>query len=244
MFRRGPTGLPADPPLAAHGVQVSSFNNSFYFILNLIVKQSKELASHFLNLPPALQPQVLISSPYYRCIQTTAPIADALGLPIILDEGISEWHGRVSNGGENPVAADVDTLASMFPQIDANQSRNYTVLVPNSGETMKELFARISLALEKIISRYSESTSILICLHAAVNIMCGRALTGDHELKVHTGTASIGEYVRISDSMSLGNWKCIRNGDCSHLEEGEERDWEFGGDEPGADGNIQRATKL
>jgi len=59
-------------------------------------------------------------------------------------------------------------------------------------------------------------------------------------MDVHTGTASLGEYVRElgtgdSGTGELGTWKCIRNGDSSYLSGGEERNWWFDGDIPGDD---------
>jgi len=56
-------------------------------------------------------------------------------------------------------------------------------------------------------------------------------------LEVRTGTASLGEYIRQPDSTQ---WKCIRNGDTSFLEGGEERNWWFDGDIPGDDPEVTK----
>jgi len=50
-------------------------------------------------------------------------------------------------------------------------------------------------------------------------------------MDVHTGTASLGEYVR--STKGPGRWECVRNGDTSFLVNGEERNWWFDGDIPG-----------
>jgi hypothetical protein len=55
-------------------------------------------------------------------------------------------------------------------------------------------------------------------------------------MDVHTGTASLGEYVR--DKKDPGRWTCVRNGDTSFLENGEERNWWFDGDIPGDDPEV------
>ncbi|KAG8961293.1 hypothetical protein FRC03_005551 [Tulasnella sp. 419] len=64
------TGLPRDPPLASYGVD-----------------QAKELANYFLSLPEDQRPTAIYSSPYYRCLQTAAPTAAALKLPLYVEHG-------------------------------------------------------------------------------------------------------------------------------------------------------------
>lgn len=79
----------------------------------------------------------------------------------------------------------------------------------------------------------------------------GRALTGDEEREVRVGTCSLSEYrrrkVEVVDEKKIdeaggkvdwrggrgvaGGWDMIRNGDCSFLKEGEERNWFFDGEE-------------
>ncbi|KAL4243532.1 Histidine phosphatase superfamily protein [Abortiporus biennis] len=75
------TGLPRDPPLAAYGVS-----------------QAEELAQHFLSLPEDERPTIIFSSPYYRCLQTARPVSKALGLPIYVEHGLSEWYSPTNLG--------------------------------------------------------------------------------------------------------------------------------------------------
>lgn len=49
----------------------------------------------------------------------------------------------------------------------------------------------------------------------------GRALVGDDELDIRSGTCSVGKYVRQGDGV-VGQWDQTMNGDCSMLEKGEE----------------------
>lgn len=65
-----PTGRPRDPVLTAHGVD-----------------QVKKMAEFFRNLPENQRPQMIISSPYYRCVQTAGPTAEALDLDIHIEPG-------------------------------------------------------------------------------------------------------------------------------------------------------------
>lgn len=64
-----PTGIPSDPPLAAHGVV-----------------QARELAAHAVKLDPKVER--IYSSPFYRCLETINPLAEALDLPILPENGI------------------------------------------------------------------------------------------------------------------------------------------------------------
>jgi transcription factor C subunit 7 len=73
-----PTGIPADPILSEHGVE-----------------QAQELGVHIAkSVQP--RPQQILVSPYYRCLQTAIPTAHALGLPLCVEHGVSEWLGRPS----------------------------------------------------------------------------------------------------------------------------------------------------
>lgn len=65
-----PTGRPRDPVLTAHGID-----------------QVKLLGQHFAQLPADQRPQLIVSSPYYRCVQTSGPTAEQLGLDIHIEPG-------------------------------------------------------------------------------------------------------------------------------------------------------------
>lgn len=67
-----PTGVDSDPPLAVHGVA-----------------QANELAAYLAAQP--VRPQLILLSPFYRCVQTAEPIAEALDVPIVLERGVGEW---------------------------------------------------------------------------------------------------------------------------------------------------------
>ncbi|KAL2053234.1 hypothetical protein ABVK25_006559 [Lepraria finkii] len=108
-------------------------------------------------------------------------------------------------------------------------------------------------------------TAILICTHAASMIAIGRVLTGriPDDITVDdfkTFTCGISKFERRSLKQPkdetvggglgipkvkwksgrgvLGAWDCVVNGDCSHLEGGEERGWHFQGDEAFDDGDM------
>lgn len=74
-----PTGRPRDPVLTAHGID-----------------QVKQLADYFVSLPEEKRPQMIVSSPYYRCVQTSGPSAEKLGLDIHIEPGESLNEDRFS----------------------------------------------------------------------------------------------------------------------------------------------------
>ena len=65
-----PTGRPADPPLTAHGE-----------------RQAAELATYVAELDTT-PIRWIRTSPYYRCVQTIAPCATQLNLPVTCDIGL------------------------------------------------------------------------------------------------------------------------------------------------------------
>jgi len=68
-FYPHPTGIPADPALALHGVN-----------------QSKELSRHLSSLE--YQIDRVYSSPFYRCVQTIYPFVEEHDMEIYVDNGI------------------------------------------------------------------------------------------------------------------------------------------------------------
>lgn len=45
------------------------------------------MAKYFQNLPIEERPEMIISSPYYRCVQTSLPTAEGLGLELMIEPG-------------------------------------------------------------------------------------------------------------------------------------------------------------
>jgi transcription factor C subunit 7 len=121
----------------------------------------------------------------YRCIQTIVPFAQALNLPIYLDEGIGEWYGLLhhSSSPDHPVPVSVADWPKFFPNVKFKAGE--TGIVGNRrGETMAEIHQRVQRALEVIIARADEKgiDTIILCTHAATNIALGRALVQDPEV--------------------------------------------------------------
>lgn len=72
-----PTGTSRDVPLTAHGVN-----------------QARELADHF--AASGVKLDMVLSSPYYRCLTSATPVAEQMGLKISIEHGIGCVHGQLA----------------------------------------------------------------------------------------------------------------------------------------------------
>ena len=254
-----PTRLPADPPLASHGV-----------------RQAQETAEHLATIlrDEVCQDRLRVySSLFYRCLETLKPTIERLrdvqgqsakqSLYVRGERGLGEWFGKA--WFQQPAPADPGRLKNdYFPWVDEEYESR--VLPHSSGERIQELHDRVARALACVVrdvdqefeamGRGGEDVTILICGHAAQIICSGRALTGlvpenldDEDFKCHT--CGLSKFVRRERQSILfgpstkitndsdwrtnggvaGGWDCLENSDCSHLSQGEERGWHFHGDE-------------
>ncbi|PSN62314.1 phosphoglycerate mutase family protein [Corynespora cassiicola Philippines] len=223
---KSPTGIPTDPPLAAHGV-----------------KQANELAEALWKLDPPVD--VVYSSPFYRCLQTLKPATDRwfaegkAGGKIRIERAIGEFYGLADFS--HPTPPSLEILSPLFPNLD----QDYTsLLVPHpKGELITELHERVKSSLHAIISALDrepgQPKTVLICSHAATMIAAGRALTGNapHDLNqddFQCFTASLSRFERKKGAKEgdvLGQFDCTVNSDTSYLSGGAERGWKFNGEE-------------
>ncbi|GJE86070.1 histidine phosphatase family protein [Phanerochaete sordida] len=209
------TGLPRDPPLAAFGHT-----------------QAQELADYFLSLPEDQRPTAILSSPYYRCLQTTKPVSNALNVPIYVEHGLSEWYSPVQPGsGLHPRPASAENLRSYFSEIDPSWS---SVWYPSrKGEDVPEVHDRTEGVLATVIPELErrfegKHKRILLVSHAATIIALTRALAGDREKPMRIACCSLTTFQRDSPGQApLDGWKLLSLGDGSHLKDGATRDWGF-----------------
>ncbi|KAG7099258.1 hypothetical protein E1B28_001121 [Marasmius oreades] len=207
------TGLPRDPPLAAYGVT-----------------QAEELATYFLSLPEDKRPTAIFSSPYYRCLQTSKPVSDALGLPIYVEHGISEWYSPVApNSGLHPRPSSAATLTRHFPSIDPS-SWSSIFFPTRKGEDVPELHQRVAHFLTDFVPEVEkikpEHKRILLVSHAATIIVLARVLLRDKELPLRVGTCSLTEVHRKRGSEQvIGGWEYGKLAEAGFLTGGVQRDW-------------------
>lgn len=227
-----PTGIDSDPPLAPHGVD-----------------QAKELAGYISELDD--KPQFILSSPFYRCVETGRPIAQKLNLPIVLERGVGEWYKKGRSVVPEP--ANYDRLNDFFGDVLSNEQEwhrdNTLGVIPDlTGENHTEIFARAQLFWQRFFEvfpkKYPEIETVLIVTHAATKIALGMSLLGlssvydyidEEENLLRAGACSLDKYVHEQDT-----WKLVMNGNCDFMEKGEEMNWTFHSSfEAGSDEDIK-----
>lgn len=222
------------------------------------VEQSKELANYITNeLTP--KPKIIISSPFYRCIQTANPTANSLHIPIFLDKGIGEFYKKDRNVIPEP--APFKTMQTFFPNV-SNEWKWDTVIPSSSGEDESDIFNRCSqfweIFFKKFEKQFPNIETVMFISHAATKIALGMTLLKNYEsvrdeLKdednvdgesnfIKSGTCAIDKYVKDKDN---DKWNIKINGFTDYLEKGEEMNWHFISNvEAGSNEDIERRRKL
>ncbi|CAE6503400.1 unnamed protein product [Rhizoctonia solani] len=208
-----PTGTEKDPPLAAYGVT-----------------QAVDLAKFIKSLPEGQRPTLLFSSPYYRCLQTSSPSSEILGIPIYVEHGLSEWYSPVVPGtGLHPRPHSAQTLKQYFPSIDPSWESIY--YPDRRGETIKGVHDRCGDFLDALVARIEnhpilgKHKNILLVSHAATCAALVRHLVNDRALPIRVGTCTL-SIVERGDSDD--QW--VPRGELAgadFLPGGVERDWGF-----------------
>lgn len=214
-----PTGIDSDPVLAPHGVE-----------------QAKQLAKHISELPDAEKPQFLLSLPFYRCLETSQPISQALGLRIHIDCGVGEWFKPTRE--VIPVPAKYDALREFFPDhLGDEVTWEGSGVVPSAlGEDEEAIFERCrqfwAAFIPRFEAKYPEIETLLIVTHAAAKIALGMSLL--KQKSVHDEIVVLGEKTKIRsgacslDKFVLGqDWELVQNGRTDFLTDGEEMNWNF-----------------
>ena len=161
-----PTGIPADPALSSYGE-----------------KQASQLATKLAKIDPPIAQ--VISSPYYRCLQTIKPCVEKLQQQgytngVFLESGFEEWYGETGDK-EQPSPAPFEELRNKhFPELGLRRVDAVTIRPNKFGESIEALHNRIAFALQQTIEQADREgwEAVVICTHAAAMIAIGRVLTG------------------------------------------------------------------
>ncbi|KAF8591885.1 phosphoglycerate mutase-like protein [Ramaria rubella] len=214
-----PTGTPRDPPLSGYGE-----------------KQAKELADYFISLPLDDRPTAIFSSPYYRCLQTSTPVATALNLPVYVENGLSEWYSPVVPGtGLHPIPPPAESLATSLPSLRIDASAWKPTWIPSrKGESVEQVHDRCQGFLRAFVSRVEQlsvgkHTRILLVSHAATVIALTRELLGDRTLPLRIACCSLTTLVRQPEDIAqaVGVWQPRGLAEGHFMQGGLERDWGF-----------------
>lgn len=214
------------------------------------MEQAKELANYVFSIQP--HPEMIFSSPFYRCVETAHPLAQMLEVPVNLERGLGEWYKK--DRGVIPEPATADLLFKFFPTVNTDLGKwdGKTVVPSLEGESEEEIFARCQNFIEEFIpkfeKKYPHIETVMFITHAATKIAFAMALlkyTGvkeflrtEHCLEVEEGLGESREHslqrVRAGacslDKFVLnGNkWDFKMNGNTKFLSKGEEMNWNFG----------------
>jgi transcription factor C subunit 7 len=243
-----PTGVDSDPPLAPHGVQ-----------------QSHELADFFAKEIPQRgyqPPQMVFSSPFYRCVETIHPTADRLNLQVHPERGLGEWFKP--DRAIIPVPASHETLNSFFNTVPSKMDWVWDTVIPSlSGETEESIFTRCQnfwvAFIPKFEEQYPNIESIVLVTHAATKIALGMALAGYSGVRDYLGekdggdgkttriggsTCSVDGYKRVGEDSQ--HWNMFMNAETSFLSMGAEMDWHYATSqfEAGSQEDIEYRKKL
>jgi len=195
-------------------------------------------------------PEIIFSSPFYRCLQTSAPIAEVLELDVLLEPGIGEWYKPDREVIPDP--AKFEVLSPFFPRL--KNTWEPTIKPSLKGETPEQILERCQRFVKEFIPKFEahhpKIETVLFVTHAAAKIALGMALLGfnsvydsldDEGTKLRAGACSLDKFERTSATSD--EWKLTMNGNCEFLTEGEEMHWDFqNGFEAGSDADI-RARK-
>ncbi|TFY71940.1 hypothetical protein EVG20_g1068 [Dentipellis fragilis] len=210
-----PTALPRDPPLAAFGET-----------------QANEVAEYFLSLPEDERPTAIYSSPYYRCLQTSKPASAALGVPIYVEHGLSEWYSPVEPGtGLHPRPSSAANLRNHISEIDDSWSSMW--YPSRKGEDVDAVHDRAGGFLEAFVPEVEQRFErkhkrVLLVSHAATVIAITRESVGDRDLPIRVPCCSLTILKRKPLAETVrGGWDALLLADGSHLKEGSQRDWGF-----------------
>eukprot|EP00980_Cylindrotheca_fusiformis_P007660 scaffold1605_cov141-Cylindrotheca_fusiformis.AAC.23 len=158
---------------------------------------SQELATRFQSLEVAH----IISSPFYRCLETVAPIASLKGIKIKVEPGLCEVLTDFPPGFR-----DISTLLQSFPTLD----QEYQPIM--TREQLSQEYGDQSAALRsKRVSRILRERlngPILFCGHGASCLGIGEAFGGSG----YVGYSSLSHF-----SFDGQQWSVRKMGDVSHL---------------------------
>ncbi|WP_017324259.1 histidine phosphatase family protein [Synechococcus sp. PCC 7336] len=175
---------PHDPALSADGVV-----------------QAKELGQRLVGEGI----DYIFASPFLRTIETAHHVAEALDLPIALEEGLSEFLNP-DWFAQRPELLRMETLRQFYPRVDPTYRARVRAMFPETGE---EALARAGQTAQVLATEFGED--ILLIGHGASMLGAAWGLVGGRpEIQCHLcGLVKLVGQKRC--------WKLELNGDISHL---------------------------
>lgn len=166
---------------------------------------NKEGEMQLKNIVPFLESkdiQVILSSPFKRCLQTALELKKFLRVNLITDRRLREldygkWQGLTS-----------DEVKEKFPEIYKARGNDPVNVAPPEGETLLEMQKRVFMAIRETISVNKDSLIIThgSCIHAIlmcylkVNLMDFWIFSQKYKL----GNSSISEVILLKNKVRIG----------------------------------------
>lgn len=147
--------------------------------------------------------QHILASPYLRVLQTAQPLAHATGIPISIEDGLSEL-------GHTPGSIIPATQRfAYFPEVDISYSSLLTVMSPERNAEYPLLYFRRILRLAAEIQRVYAGKTIACFSHAA-SIALVAELTG-------SSIAEVGKFApcgifKLTCDHATKSWAIVQHG--------------------------------
>lgn len=234
-----PTGIENDVPLAEHGLE-----------------QAAELAKYMATLD--IKPEMIFTSPFYRCLQTINPTRETLKIPLYVDRGLGEWFKPDRDVVPKPATNDV--ISQFFPGVIAGDWEDSNI--PSlKGESEEDIFNRCKefwpIFVSHLETKFPDVETIILVTHAATKAALGSNLLkfndarepiDDKGTMIRNGSCSVDQFncVKRPEGKDFysSQWDLVMNGNTSFLTKGEEMNWDFKNKwEAGSDEDI-KARKI
>lgn len=161
MPLRSEPGQGSDPHLSEEGIE-----------------QAKRLPDALARFPIAR----LVSSPQIRAIETGQPVADALGLPIEVDERLAEYDRDLEH------YVPIEQIATENPQ---ELQRLIDGHLPSAVDET-EFLTRVDAAVDDLIASAGHDDTVAVFSHGGViNVLLHRVLRTERLLSFHVDYASV-----------------------------------------------------
>ncbi|GAA5532550.1 histidine phosphatase family protein [Deinococcus aluminii] len=166
-------------------------------------RQARAVAAHFAAL--GLSAPRVYASPYRRARQTAEAIADALGVPVTVLDGVREIHTGTWAGRP---------YSHLHTHVHEWRHEDGTPGFPG-GESLRAVARRFRTALEGVFE--GEGTPVVVSHGAALSAVLALLLKADPEEAWREGRFTHGNTAVTELLSERGEWRARRLADAAHL---------------------------
>jgi broad specificity phosphatase PhoE len=160
-------------------------------------------------------PTAIISSDLVRARETAEPIAAACGLPLALDERLRERSVGVFDG------LLFSEAEARYPEAWARMLARDPDAVPERAETVDQVFARVTAAIDAIVAAHTGGRVIVVThgialFHMFAHVVGLGSPRGSQRVFVLADNASVTHLEHRADA-DRGHWRIYTVNDTAHL---------------------------